>query len=62
MRETGMDLIVSIRFEREEGDGGYHEYGEKKRSEKKTKIILLRQDGSIEDCAGRLGAWQDPGK
>jgi hypothetical protein len=58
MRETGMEVIVSIKFDREEGDGGYEEYGNKKRSERRTKIILLRENGDIEDCTGCIGTWQ----
>ncbi len=60
MLEMRMDLIVSIEFTREEGDGGYQKDDNKKKTVRKAKVILLREDGGIEDCNGRIGTWQEP--
>ena len=56
--ETKMDLIVSIKLMREEGDGGYSQDDKKKKRSRKGKIVLLRANGDIEDSGGRIGAWQ----
>jgi len=58
LRKTKMDLIVSIKLMRQEGDGGYTEGGKEKRRSRKGKIFLLRANGDIEDSSGRIGAWQ----
>ena len=60
MLEREMDLIVSVEFIMEEGDGGYQAHDKKKRTARKAKVILLRRDGGIEDCNGRIGTWEDP--
>src|ERR1017187_1333404 len=62
MFKTEMDLIVSIKFIREEGSGDYEETSKEKRKARTAKIIILRRDGSIETCNGRIGTWQIPGR
>jgi hypothetical protein len=57
-----MDLIVSIKLMREEGDRGYSEDDGKKKRSRKGKIFLLRANGDIEDSSGRIGAWQTHSK
>ncbi len=56
--DTKMDLIVSIKLMREEGDRGYSEDYDKKKRSHKGKVILLRANGDIEDSGGRIGTWQ----
>jgi hypothetical protein len=61
MLKTEMDLIVSIELIREEGGGDYEETSKEKRKARTAKVIVLRRDGSIEACNGRVGTWQTPG-
>ena len=57
LRKTGMDLIVSIKIFKEEGDGGYEKAGAKKNEARTAKVLIFRKDGAVEDDKGYLGAW-----
>jgi hypothetical protein len=57
LRKTGMDLIVSVKIFKEEGDGGYERAGTQKAKTHTAKVVLLRKDGAVEDANGRLGTW-----
>jgi hypothetical protein len=57
LRETGMDLIVSVKINKEEGDGGYEKAGSEKAKARTAKLLILRKDGGVEDDKGNLGAW-----
>lgn len=58
LRETRMDLIVSIKLIREEGDGNYAQSEKNKRKARKAKIVILRSNGDIEGATGNIGTWQ----
>ena len=60
MTKTGMDVIVSIKVLREEGGGEYEGSSKEKKNSRSAKVILLRQDGSIETSDGHIGTWQTP--
>ena len=57
LRKTGMDLIVTIKIFKEEGDGGYEKVGAEKTKARTAKVLIFRKDGSVEDDKGYLGAW-----
>jgi hypothetical protein len=57
LRKTGMDLIVSVKIFKEEGDGGYEKVGAEKTKARTAKVLILRKDGAVEDDKGHLGAW-----
>lgn len=57
LRKTGMDLIVSIKIFKEEGDGGYEKAGTEKTKARTAKVLILRKDGDVEDHKGHLGTW-----
>jgi len=52
-----MDLIVSMKIFKEEGDGGYEKAGTEKTKARTAKVVILRKDGAVEDDEGYLGAW-----
>ncbi len=58
LMQAKMDLIVSVKLMRGEGDRGYSEDDKKKKRSRKGKIFILRANGDIEDSSGRIGAWQ----
>lgn len=53
-----LDLLVEVKLDRH--NRGYYDYSRHETEEKKKtfiKIFLFRQDGTIEDSSGRVGAW-----
>jgi hypothetical protein len=57
LRKTGLDLIVSVKIFKEEGDGGYEKAGTEKSKARTGKVLILRKDGAVEDDEGNLGTW-----
>jgi len=62
MAKIKLDLLVEVKLDRH--NRGYYDYsGHEEETKEKTflKIILFRQDGTIEDASGRIGAWSTSG-
>lgn len=63
LKKMGLDLIVEIGITRKnKGYAYYSRYEEERAKETRyERVLLLRQDGSIEAIEGRIGTWAAPG-
>jgi len=62
LSRVNLDLLVEVKLDRH--NRGYYDYSrddEKTKEKTFVKILLLRQDGTIEDAGGRVGAWATSG-
>jgi hypothetical protein len=58
LSRVNLDLLVEVKLDRH--NRGYYDYSrddEKTKEKTFVKIFLFRQDGTIEDAGGRVGAW-----
>lgn len=58
LSRVNLDLLVEVKLDRH--NRGYYEYSrhdEKTKEKTFVKILLFRQDGTIEDASGRVGTW-----
>lgn len=61
LNNVGFDLIVEVEITRRNKGYDYSRYDEEKTKEERyDKVILLRQDGTIEDAEGCIGTWEVP--
>ncbi|HZE73013.1 MAG TPA: hypothetical protein VE135_26175 [Pyrinomonadaceae bacterium] len=57
-----LDLLIEVKLDRH--NSGYYDYSrhqEKTKEKTFVRIILFRQNGTIEDAGGRVGAWATSG-
>ena len=56
--KSGLDLIAEVELSKRDQDYGYRGSSKKEPKEARyDKVILFRQDGSIETAEGRIGTW-----